>query len=95
MNIDIQKAIENVDSRFQPFCRKIARRGSIVELTPRNGRKSFGGKAHVYELGDQSFLVSYQTIVSIKPSKGSTPLRLGKWSNTTSIHQKTYEEVYG
>lgn len=95
MNIDINKAIEEVDRKFQPFCRKIASRGRIVELTPRNGRKSFGGKVHVYELGDQSFLVSYQTIVSIKPTKDSTPLRLGKWSNTTSIHQKTYEEIYG
>lgn len=95
MNIDIQKAIEEVDRRFQPFCRKVARRGRIVELTPRNGRKSFGGKAHVYELGDQSFLVSYQTIVSIKASKDSTPLRLGEWTKTTSIHQKTYEETYG
>ena len=66
----------------------------IYELTARyDSRKSFYGKAHVidYENGVLE-LQSYNTIVS-KCENGKVE-HLGKWSQTTSRHQKEFEEQF-
>lgn len=64
------------------------------ELTPRfDSRKSFYGKAIVidYENGRQE-LRSYQTIVS-RCINGVVE-HLGKWSQTTTRHQKEFERQF-
>lgn len=64
------------------------------ELTPRfDSRKSFYGKAKVidYEDGRQE-LRSYQTIVS-RCNNGVIE-HLGKWSQTTSRHQREFEKQF-
>lgn len=64
------------------------------ELTPRfDSRKSFYGKAKVidYENGRQE-LRSYQTIVS-KCTNGVVE-HLGKWSQTTTRHQREFEKQF-
>lgn len=66
----------------------------IYELTPRyDSRKSFYGKAHVIERDDGTVeLLSYNTIVSIYDGVGVK--HLGKWSQTTSRHQKEFERQF-
>lgn len=64
------------------------------ELTPRfDSRKSFYGKAVVidYEDGRQE-LRSYQTIVS--RCRNGVVEHLGKWSQTTTRHQKEFERQF-
>lgn len=64
------------------------------ELTPRyDSRKSFYGKAIVidYEDGRQE-LRSYQTIVS--RCRNGVVEHLGKWSQTTTRHQKEFERQF-
>lgn len=64
------------------------------ELTPRfDSRKSFYGKAIVidYENGRQE-LRSYQTIVS--RCRDGVVEHLGKWSQTTTRHQKEFERQF-
>ena len=66
----------------------------VYELTPRfDNRKSFYGKAAVidYEDGRQE-LRSYQTIVS-RCNNGVIE-HLGKWSQTTSRHQREFEKQF-
>ena len=64
---------------------------SIYELAPRfDSRKSFYGKAHVLVYDDGTLaLKSYDTIVS-KYIDGKV-IHLGKWSQTTSRHQREFE----
>lgn len=66
----------------------------VFELTPRyDSRKSFYGKAHVIERDDGTLeLLSYDTIVST--CKKGVVTHLGKWSNTTSRHQKEFEKQF-
>ena len=67
----------------------------IFELTPRyDSRKSFYGKARVidHENGVME-LQSYNTIVS-RVNNGKVE-HLGKWSQTTSRHQKEFERQFG
>ena len=66
----------------------------IYELNPRfDARKSFYGKAHVidYENGTLE-LLSYNTIVS-RCINGKVE-ELGKWSNTTTRHQKEFRRQF-
>ncbi len=61
------------------------------ELKPTTIQKSFYKKAWVIEYEDGSkALQSYQTIVSKCSPEGKVS-HLGKWSRTTSRHQKEFE----
>ncbi len=66
----------------------------IYELTARyDSRQSFYGKAHVIDHGNGTLeLQSYNTIVS-KCINGNVE-HLGKWSMTTTRHQKEFEKQF-
>ena len=66
----------------------------IFELVPRHdARKSFYGKAHVIDYEDGTLeLQSYDTIVS-RCVNGKVE-ELGKWSMTTTRHQKEFRKQY-
>lgn len=66
----------------------------VFELCPRyDSRKSFYGKAHViaHENGKLE-LLSYNTIVSV--CENGIVTHLGKWSPTTTRHQKEFEKQF-
>lgn len=67
---------------------------AFYELSARfDSRKSFYGKAQVVEYDDGSHaLKSYDTIVSTE--KDGVVTHLGKWSNTTSRHQREFERQF-
>jgi hypothetical protein len=67
----------------------------IFELTPINGRKSFGGKCKVIIQDEYAKLLSYNTIVAeydiiTKDYKQ----HIEKPSKTTNIHIKTFKQFY-
>ena len=66
----------------------------IYELEARfDVRKSFYGKAHVIDYENGTFeLQSYNTIVS-RCVNGKVE-ELGKWSNTTTRHQKEFRRQF-
>ena len=66
----------------------------FYELQPINDpRKSFYGKAHIIDHGNGVYeLQSYDTIVS--PYDHWKVTHLGKWSNTTTRHQKEFERQF-
>ena len=66
----------------------------IFELSPRyDGRKSFYGKAHVIDHENGTIeLQSYDTIVS-RCVNGKVE-ELGKWSATTTRHQKEFRKQF-
>ena len=66
----------------------------FYELEARfDARKSFYGKAHIIDHGNGVFeLQSYDTIVS-RCDHGKIE-HLGKWSNTTSRHQREFEKQF-
>ena len=66
----------------------------FYELTTQyDARKSFYGKAHVIDHGNGFFqLQSYDTIVS--ECKNGVVTHLGKWSNTTTRHQREFERQF-
>lgn len=66
----------------------------IFELSPRyDTRKSFYGKAHVIDHEDGTIeLQSYNTIVS-RCVNGKVE-ELGKWSATTTRHQKEFRKQF-
>lgn len=66
----------------------------IYELDARyDSRKSFYGKAHVIDHEDGTYeLQSYDTIVS--RCKNGKVEHLGKWSQTTSRHQREFERQF-
>lgn len=66
----------------------------IYELEPRfDTRKSFYGKAHIIDHENGMFeLQSYNTIVS-RCINGKVE-ELGKWSNTTTRHQKEFRKQF-
>lgn len=70
------------------------RQCSIYELDARyDRRKSFYGKAHVLDYGGGYYeLMSYDTIVS--RCKDGKVEELGKWSQTTSRHQKEFRRQF-
>lgn len=66
----------------------------IYELTARfDIRASFYGKAHVLDYGNGKYeLQSYNTIVS--RCENGKVTHLGKWSQTTSRHQREFERQF-
>ena len=66
----------------------------IYELTPKyDSRKSFYGKAHIIDYENNVVeLQSYNTIVS-RCVDGKIE-HLGKWSQTTSRHQREFEKQF-
>lgn len=66
----------------------------IYELDARfDSRKSFYGKAHVIDHGNGFIeLQSYDTIVST--CNNGKVEHLGKWSQTTTRHQREFEKQY-
>ena len=66
----------------------------IYELAARyDSRASFYGKAHVIEHDDGTIeLQSYNTIVS--RCKDGKVEHLGRWSQTTSRHQREFEKQF-
>lgn len=66
----------------------------IYELTTRfDARKSFYGKAHVIDHEDGVVeLQSYNTIVS--RCVNGVVEHLGRWSQTTSRHQREFEKQF-
>lgn len=66
----------------------------VFELMARyDSRKSFYGKAHVIDYEDGTLeLQSYNTIVS--RCKDGVVEHLGKWSQTTSRHQREFEKQF-
>ena len=68
----------------------------IYELDARyDARKSFYGKAHVAEYPDgRKVLVSYSTEVAEITADGK-PVIYGKYSQTTTRHQKEFLKQHG
>ena len=66
----------------------------FYELDARyDARASFYGKAHVIDYGNGYYeLQSYDTIVS--KCKDGKVEHLGKWSMTTTRHQKEFEKQF-
>ena len=65
----------------------------IYELSARfDSRKSFYGKAKVEEKNGNYYLYSYGTLVS--KIEGGKLEHLGKWSQTTTRHQKEFEKQF-
>lgn len=66
----------------------------FYELTARyDSRQSFYGKAHVIDHGNGFYqLQSYDTIVS--ECRDGKVKHLGKWSMTTSRHQREFEKQF-
>ena len=66
----------------------------IYALEPKfDARKSFYGKAHIIDHENGTFeLQSYDTIVS-RCVNGKVE-DLGKWSNTTTRHQKEFRKQF-
>ena len=66
----------------------------VYELDARyDHRKSFYGKAHVLDYGNGVYeLQSYSTIVS--RCENGVVTHLGRWSQTTSRHQREFEKQY-
>lgn len=67
---------------------------NIYDLNARfDNRKSFYGKAKVIDNGNGFLqLMSYETIVS--ECKDGKVTHLGKWSQTTTRHQKEFERQF-
>ena len=59
----------------------------IYELTPRNGRKSFYGKAKIIREGNRSYLMSYETIIGCYDAEDCSYHRYSSHdSHTTRTH---------
>ena len=64
------------------------------ELTPVNGRKSFGGKARVIVENNKAKLLSYDTIVAEYDLKSKKFVINGEYSKTTNIHINSFKSFY-
>lgn len=64
------------------------------ELSTRfDSRQSFYGKAKILTDSDNNYyLLSYSTVVSV--SKNGKVEHFGKWSQTTTRHQKEFEKQF-
>ena len=65
------------------------------ELTPTNGRKSFGGKAKVIVENGVAKLLSYTTIVAEIKLDNKEYKQNGSYSTTTNNHIKAFKQFYG
>lgn len=59
---------------------------TISELHPVDGRKSFYGKALIFEVGEKRMLRSYDTVVAFFDKNGKPHRTWGGWSATTGRH---------
>ena len=64
------------------------------ELTPVNGRKSFGGKARVIVENNKAKLLSYDTIVAEYDLKSKKFVINGEYSKTTNTHINSFKSFY-
>lgn len=63
----------------------------VIELHPRNGRKSFYGKCNVITQSGKMTLVSYCTPMAIWDTENRVLHRISDFkSNTTSIHIRAF-----
>lgn len=67
----------------------------VFELTPTNGRKSFGGKAKVIVENGVAKLLSYTTFVAEIKLDNKEYKQNGNYSATTNNHIKVFKEFYG
>jgi len=67
----------------------------VFELTPTNGRKSFGGKAKVVVENGVAKLLSYSTIVAEYKIGEKEYKENGKYSTTTNTHITAFKNFYG
>ena len=68
----------------------MAKKPEIHELVPKNGRKSFYGKAKVIIVGNRRYLRSYDTIIGCIDENGKEH-RYSDWdSMTTRNHVKSF-----
>lgn len=66
-----------------------------VALIPKNGRKSFYGKATIVIGGGAAYLKSYNTYVAKVDSAGKFSRLWAGWSATTARHVDAFRELYG
>lgn len=59
---------------------------SITELCPVDGRKSFYGKAMIFEKNGKRMLRSYETVVAFFDKNGKLHRTWGGWTATTGRH---------
>ena len=62
----------------------------IYELTPKNGQKSFYGKAFVIYNEGVKYLGSYNTIVASIQPDGTVKRHWDGWSATTGKHLRSF-----
>ena len=60
--------------------------GGVFDLAPRDGRKSFYGKAKVARINRVELLRSYNTIVAYRDQYGELHRTWSGWSATTGRH---------
>lgn len=65
------------------------------QLTPVNGRKSFGGKCRVEIDGNIAYLYSYNIKVAHYNMETNKMVLNGYHSATTSTHQNAFLQYYG
>ena len=65
------------------------------ELTPINGRKSFGGKAKVIVENGVAKLLSYSTFVAEIKLENKEFTQNGEYSQTTNKHIRCFKDFYG
>ena len=68
----------------------MAQKTEIYELEPRNGRKSFYGKAKVVIVGNRRYLRSYDTIMGCIDENGKAHRYSDYHSNTTGAHIRSF-----
>ena len=66
----------------------------VFELTPTNGRKSFGNKAKVIVDNGVAKLLSYETIVAEVDLATNEFKVNGSYSQTTNSHIKAFKQFY-
>ena len=67
---------------------------SVSELMPRDGRKSFYGKAHIIHTDRAAYLRSYDTIVASVTEDGVLHRHWGGWSATTGRHIASFSDEF-
>jgi len=63
---------------------------TIYDIIPKNGRKSFYGKAKVLEHNGMRYLISYSTIMGAIEPSGKIHRYSGHYSATTNTHVRSF-----
>ena len=66
----------------------------IAELTPRNGQRSFYGKAIVIHVDGVQYLQSYKTVVASVSDDGTLHRHWAEWTATTGRHIASFAEEF-